>query len=290
MNDAVLKMTKQFSVLGVLAIFALMAAFGSYFKVDQGERGVVLRQGEFHSIAQPGPNFKVPFLDSVAHISTRTYKKTYGKLGSYSQDIQLADLRVSVNYRIDPTAVEEIYQKYRTAEDAIDRIITPRIARDVKIVFGQYTAAKAVSEREKLNRDIEDRIKTSAVGTGLIVENALVENIDFSHAFETSIEDRMKAEVAVAQRLQDLAKEEVNANIKRTIAKGEADKIRYEAKANADAVRMRGEAEAAAIAARGKALRDNPQVIELTKAEKWDGVLPKTMLPGGATPLIDLTK
>ncbi len=65
--------------------------------------------------------------------------------------------------------------------------------------------------------------------------------------------------------------------------------VRAEAQAQADATTLKGNAEASAIAAKGKALRDNPTLIEYTKAEQWDGKLPTTMIPDSALPMIDLS-
>jgi hypothetical protein len=45
-------------------------------------------------------------------------------------------------------------------------------------------------------------------------------------------------------------------------------------------------AEAEAINLRGAALRDNPSLIDLTIAERWDGKLPTTN--GGAIPLLNI--
>jgi len=49
---------------------------------------------------------------------------------------------------------------------------------------------------------------------------------------------------------------------------------------------VKGEAEASAIKARAEALAQNQNLIELTKAERWDGKLPTTMIPGSAVPFI----
>ena len=53
---------------------------------------------------------------------------------------------------------------------------------------------------------------------------------------------------------------------------------------------MRGNAEADAIKAKTLALSSNPMLIELTKAERWDGKLPTTVLPNGTLPFIDASK
>jgi len=111
----------------------------------------------------------------------------------------------------------------------------------------------------------------------MIVESVQVENIDFSDAYEKSIEQRMLAEVEVQKVQQNAEREKVQAEI-----------AVIQAKAQADAVKLQGEAEAYAINARGKALRDNPALIELVQAEKWDGKLPTTMVPGQTVPFINV--
>jgi len=51
---------------------------------------------------------------------------------------------------------------------------------------------------------------------------------------------------------------------------------------------VRGVAEGDAIKSRGEALKQNAQLIALTQAEKWNGVLPTTMVPGGTVPFLNL--
>lgn len=71
-------------------------------------------------------------------------------------------------------------------------------------------------------------------------------------------------------------------------AQAAADSKLAIATADADAVRLKGEAEAAAIKAKSDALRDSPNLIELTKAENWNGALPTNFVPGSATPFLKI--
>ena len=100
----------------------------------------------------------------------------------------------------------------------------------------------------------------------------------------------MKAEVEVKTREQMLATEQVEAQIVVTRAQADADSKVAQAKADAEATRLRGSAEADAIKAKTLALSSNPMLIELTKAERWDGKLPTTVLPNGTLPFIDASK
>ena len=58
-------------IAAVVAAVAVVAAiiFGSWYTVDQTERGVLLRTGAVIGTAQPGLGFKVPFLDKVEKVS-----------------------------------------------------------------------------------------------------------------------------------------------------------------------------------------------------------------------------
>src|SRR3990167_1455742 len=268
-------------VLGTVVLLALAGLIGSWFVIDQGERGILLRNGGFVRVAEPGLGFKVPFIDSVTELSVRTEKRIYKGLGAYSKDIQLAQLDVSVNYRLDVSDVRSIYEKFGSREAAIDRIITPRVADEVKVVFGQFNAKTSIEERGRLGIEMLSALKKSVEGSGVIVEALQIEGIDFSKAFEQSIEARMQAEVEVAKLKQNLERERVQADIVRTQAQGQADATLAKAKAEALSIKLRGDAEAEAIKARSTALRENAALIELTKAEKWDGKLPTTMLPSG---------
>ena len=54
----------------------------------------------------------------------------------------------------------------------------------------------------------------------------------------------------------------------------------------AESTRLRAQAEADAIAIKAKALRDNPDIIQLNAIEKWDGKLPNMMTAGGTVPFV----
>jgi regulator of protease activity HflC (stomatin/prohibitin superfamily) len=146
-----------------------------------------------------------------------------------------------------------------------------------------------VQNRVQLVNDISAAIKATITGP-VIIDSVQVENIDFSDAYEKAIEARMAAEVQVKTREQQLATEQVQAQIRVTQAQAEADSQVAQAKADALATELRGRAEAEAIKARAQALASNQNLVELTKAERWNGELPTTMLPNTALPFIDLNK
>ena len=264
------------TVVGVaVAIVAIMTLFGSWYTVDQGERAVVLRLGATVGEDGPGLHFKLPWINTVHKITVQNQNRRYTKLETYSRDQQPANLTVSVTFMAsDPSAV---YSQYGDLEGAIARLIDPRVMSGVKTIFGQYDAVRAIQERAALNKDIDAAI-TSAITGPIQIVSVQVENIDFSDAYEQSVEQRMLAQVEIQKREENLRTVQVEAEIARTRAEGEAN-----------AIRLKGEAEGAAIKARGDALRANADLVQLQAVEKWDGKLPTTMVPGSSLPFLNLS-
>lgn len=71
-------------------------------------------------------------------------------------------------------------------------------------------------------------------------------------------------------------------------SRAEAEKVRVAAQGEADARLLRAKAEAEAIAIKAKALRDNPDIIQLNAIEKWDGKLPIYMADGAVMPFVQV--
>lgn len=289
-------------IIGAVAaviVIAIIAA-GSWYTVDQTERGVRLRYGAVIGTAQPGLGFKVPLMDTVEKVSVKTSTFTWDKMNAYSFDQQPADLKISVTLRAAPEKVADLYAKFGLLQTAVNQLVSPVVNQQVKVVFGRYTAVKAIQERGPLNSAIKDAITATLKDDPMIIiESVQLENIEFSQNYLHSIEQRMLAEVEVQKLQQNAEREKVQAQITVTQATAKANAVRAEAQANAEATRLNGEAkasnikitgeaEAAAIEARGKALGNNPNLVTLVQAERWNGVLPTTMVPGSSVPFVSV--
>ena len=167
--------------------------------------------------------------------------------------------------RASPDKVSDLYAKFGRLDTAVNQVVSPVVNQQVKVVFGRYTAVKAIQERGPLNAAIKDAITaTLRDDPMIIIESVQLENIEFSANYLHSIEQRMLAEVEVQKLQQNAEREKVQAQITVTQATAKANAVRAEAQANAEAtrlngeakasnIRITGEAEAAAIEARAKA-------------------------------------
>ena len=66
-------MSKIFIIILIIILFQVANA--SYYTITPGERGVVLRFGEYSKTASPGLNFKIPLVDDVIKVDIETVRK-----------------------------------------------------------------------------------------------------------------------------------------------------------------------------------------------------------------------
>jgi regulator of protease activity HflC (stomatin/prohibitin superfamily) len=268
-------------VIVVLVVLGLIIAFGSWYTVDAGQRAVVLRLGAIQSVTGPGLHLKAPLIETVHKIDTRVTRLQWtaaDAVETYSKDQQPAHLQLTIAFRVIPNdqSVRTLYTEYRDLNNFAQSIIIPRTMEGIKTVFGQFNAVTVIQERARFNQEVEKAVRVLIKGP-VSIEGVQIQDIAFSDAYENSVEQRMQAQVEVERVQQNKAREQLQADIKV-----------IQATAEAQSVKLRGEAEAAAIKARADALRENPQLVLLTATEKWNGVLPTTMVPGSAVPFVNV--
>ena len=279
------KLPKGVVQAGIGAVVVLFILFTSAYTIDEGERGVILRLGKIVGEAGPGLHFKVPIINSVEKISVQIQKEAFDKtemgdtrLQTYSRDQQPATIAMAVNYHV--TDASAVYAQFGSLTGMKSRVINSRAYEQLKTVFGQFDAADAIQKRTLLNAQVFAAIRNAVRGP-VVIDSVQIEDITFSNQYETAGELRMQAIVKQQQAEADKQKRIID-----------ADASAYEVKAAADAkahqIEVQGKAEAGAIQARGDALRNNPSLPTLVAAEKWNGVLPTTMMPGNTVPFINV--
>jgi regulator of protease activity HflC (stomatin/prohibitin superfamily) len=269
-----------------LAVIVAILVLNPFKTIDAGTVGVKLRFGQAVGTMEPGIHVVVPFMERAVVYSTRTVKRTFDQVNSYSKDIQASDSKVSINYRVDPTKAVEVYSRY--GETFAETIIDPVLLKRMKEIFGKYDAAEIVTQREKLGSEVENNVRQN-MPPGITIDGVQIENIDFSDAYEQAIEAAMQAQAEVKKTEQELLRQKVEAEKVIVNAEAAAKARVAQATAEAEAIRVKGEAEASAIKAKSDALRESPNLVQLTATEKWNGVLPTTMVPGSSVPFVNVS-
>ena len=164
----------------------------------------------------------MPWIDTVRKITVQNQNKPLYARSRLTRATSSRPIStVSVSFvASDPSAV---YEQYGDLEGAIARLIDPRVMSGVKTIFGQYDAVARDSGARRSEHRHRDAI-TSAITGPISIISVQVENIDFSEAYEQSVEQRMLAQVEIQRREQNLRTMEVEAQIARTRAEGEAER------------------------------------------------------------------
>ena len=280
----------------IAAIVALIAIWSSYFTVDRHEVGIVTRWGAIKYTAGPGLHFKIPFAETATIYRTdiRAFQMT--KVNTYTVDNQELDAVFTVNYRI---AAEKAEHIFRSVPDFQQRLETLSLDR-FKAEVGKVNVTDIASRRGEVGKRVFDALQKDADRLfGLEVTDFQINNIDYTQQFRQAVDQAAVAKTLVERAEQLKRQAEIDADSRRIAAIGEANAIRERARGDADAnllraqaeaqaIKIKGEAEAAAIAAQAIALQGNPGLIELRRAERWDGKLPSQVLGSAPIPFMPI--
>ena len=276
------------AIAGIVALAVVFTAIGSFVVVESGHVGVVRRLGAVQMEPYPeGFHLKVPWLDSVEEIDIRLHKAET-EAGAASRDLQVVRTQVAVQYSMTGAVMPLTYQQIGTRSVVSTTLIEPAIMESVKAVTAQYTAEELVTRRAEVKVKIQEAIETfidttleqKGVSGALRLANVAITDFDFSAEFNRAIEEKVQAEQdalkARNEKLRRVTQAEAAAAERTLAADAEAYQIEVASKARAEAIRREAEA-----------LRDNPALIQLRIAEKWDGQLPQVS-GGNAIPLLNI--
>ena len=186
---------------------------------------------------------------------------------------------VGITYHIDPSKVALIFQKYRKGIDEITDIYLRNMVRDalVKEAAGLDIESVYGKGKARLIEAVQQDVAAEVAPVGIVVEKIYwVGELRLPDNVVQSINAKIQATQMAEQRQNEVAQ-----------AQAEAQKLEAEAQGKAQAAITIAEAEAKAIALKGDALRQNPNVVQMSAIEKWDGHLP-TYNGGGALPFVNL--
>lgn len=188
------KMSKNIRYI-VAGIVALVLIFSSFFTVQPEEVGIITQFGEYTRTAEPGLNFKIPFMEEVQYVPIQRQLKqefgyrttesgvrsTYTKAGYTDEslmltgDLNLADVEWVVQYRIgDPyNFLFKIRNPEQTLRDiseaAIRQIVGDRTVNEVLTVGRAEVAAEGEQLIQSLFNEYE---------SGIIIEQVVLQDIN----------------------------------------------------------------------------------------------------------------
>jgi prohibitin 2 len=262
-------------LLGIAtAIVIIIVISQSTVAVPAGHRGVVLYLGAVEDrVLSEGFSFILPFVEHAVLMEVRTQKYQAPATAS-SQDLQLVSTEVALNYHLDPTIVNDIYQTL--GENYDDRIIAPTIQESVKASTAKFAAEELITKREEAKATIGEVIRTTLISRGIITEQVFITDFQFSDDFVKAVESKVVAAQEVLRERNFLEKVRIQAQSREAQAIGIGNAKIAEAKGESEAIKIINEQ-----------LKQNPDYLRWQAIENWNGELP--MATGGTFPFIDIS-
>ena len=279
--------TKTQAIIAFSIFILIGIAYQAFVVIDAGYVGVVKRLGAVKpKELSEGFHIITPFIDSVEKFDIRLSKVTSDATAS-SKDLQIVNTSIAVQYSMTPELMPLTLQKVGTRAVVERTLIDPSILESVKAITALYTAEELITRRDEVKTMIQQKISSflnesteeKNLSGLIIIANVAITDFDFSTEFNRAIEEKVRAEQealkATNEKDRRVTQAEAQAEEQRLIADALAYEIEVESVARAEAIKREAEA-----------LADNPQLIQLRLAEKWDGQLPK--FTGETVPFISI--
>jgi prohibitin 2 len=254
------------AVITIIVIIVILAE--SIVIVEAGHRGVVLYLGAVENrVLGEGVHFIAPFLEQVVPMEVRT-QKFQAEASAASNDLQEVQTVIALNYRIDPTEANKIYQILGV--NYADRVISPTIQESVKASVAKFNAEELITKRETAKSVIANAIRSTLAANDIQTQNVFITDFKFSDAFATQIEQKVVAFQKYLTELNNLRSVSVVANQSVAQAEGQA---------RATAARATGESQAIKIIT--SQLRESPEYLQWQAISKWNGQMPYALGSSG---------
>lgn len=261
MDKAVVKGIKGFSIIFI--VLAIIVMFiGTFYNIDTGQVGIVMRFGKVIAIKEEGLNLKLPVIDRVYRMNIREQTMKFSNEGdsndapaisASTRDMQTVLVSVTVSDIV--TDPMKLYRAF--TGNHVRSMMIPRVKDAVQTQVSKYTIEEFIAKRDQLSQDIYDDLEKTFGNYGITLTNVSIIDHDFSDAYEAAVEAKKIAEQQVEEERQKQQKLIVEQENKVKLAELEVEKKRLEAEAN-------------------KIVTDSlsKEILQKQMIEKWDGKLP----------------
>lgn len=283
-----MKFTRRFKSIAVLATVLMLGAcsrvsvpagyVGVRFDLYGGDKGVT------GQVVTPG-KYWLSLNEELYQFPTFTQNATWVYQEGNNESITFQDkdgtqinADVGISYAVQQDKVTAVFQKYRKGIEEITDVYLRNMVRDA---LNSETSRLDVAEiygvgKEELMAKVTKRVSEQVAPIGITVEKIYwIGAMRLPETITAAINNKIEATQKAQQRENELQTAKAQAEIAREEARGEADAAIISAKGRAESNRLL------------QASIDN-NLIEYTKAQRWDGKLPTTT--GGAVPFFNVNK
>ena len=238
-------------VLAVLAV-SVWGLFG-FYQVDQQERAVVLRLGQYYQTVMPGLRWNPPLVDEVNVINVTKVRAASSRGQMLTEDENIVDIAVSVQYTV--ANPSDFLLKVKSPELSLEHALESALRH----VVGSSRMDQVITEgREEVARDTQERLQAylNTYQSGIQVAKVNIDDAQPPSQVQDAFDDVTRAKED-RERLKNEAEAYANGIIPE--ARGKAQRQLEEAQ---------GYKEQVIANAQGQAQRFSQLLAEYKKAPK----------------------
>ncbi|MCH8551869.1 MAG: slipin family protein [Natronospirillum sp.] len=177
-----------FYTIAVLAGFTVLLLLYAIRILREYERGVVFLLGRYQNVKGPGLVIIIPFIQTMERVDLRTVVMDVPSQDVISQDNVSVRVNAVVYFRVvEPKAaiinVEHFY-------DAVSQLAQTTL----RSVLGKHELDEMLSERDKLNSDIQEILDEHTDAWGVKVTNVEIKHVDLDESMIRAIARQAEAE------------------------------------------------------------------------------------------------
>lgn len=175
-------------LVGIIIVFLVIVLFASIKVVQEYERGVVFRLGRLAGARGPGLILLIPFLERMQKIDLRTV----------TMDIPAQEVitRDNVTVRVNAVAYFRVVDPNAAVVNVADFIrATSQIAQTtLRSVLGQSSLDDLLSQREKINQQLQQIIDDQTEPWGIKVSVVEVKDVELPQSMQRAMARQAEAE------------------------------------------------------------------------------------------------
>lgn len=223
-------------LLTLAAILGIITLVASVKIINQYEKGIVLRLGKFKSIANPGLNFILPYLETLIKVDMRERVINVEPQKVITKDNVTVIVDAVIYYKVvDPVKAEFEVENFDVAATTLAQT-------NLRNVIGDKTLDETLVARDVINTSLRNVLDEATHNWGVKITRVEVQKID------------PPKEITEAMSLQMKAEREKRAKVLMAEGIKQSQILEAEGRKNAEILKAEGEAKAKILKAEAEAL------------------------------------
>jgi regulator of protease activity HflC (stomatin/prohibitin superfamily) len=175
-------------VSGIILGLIVVLVFSMFRILREYERGVIFMLGRFYRVKGPGLIIVIPLIQQMERVDLRVVVMDVPTQDVISQDNVSVQVNAVVYFRVvDPEKAMINVEQYFNA--------TSQLAQTtLRSVLGKHELDEMLSERDKLNADIQEILDKHTDQWGIKVSNVEIKHVDIDDSMIRAIAQQAEAE------------------------------------------------------------------------------------------------